>query len=55
MTTYSDAHRKCYLKFHEKNLDRMKTYYQENKEKLKEKRRQRYQQEKEKHKSNQQD
>jgi hypothetical protein len=41
-TTYTEAHRKCYLKHHEKNLIRMKSYYQLNKDKLKENRRRRY-------------
>ena len=46
-TTYSESHRKCYLKYHEKNLERMKLYYEQNKEKLREKRRERYKKNKE--------
>ena len=41
-TTYTAAHKKCYLKHHEKNLTRMKSYYQLNKDRLKENRRKRY-------------
>ena len=46
-TTYTESHRKCHMKYHYKNLDRMKLYYHANKEKLKEKRRERYRTEKE--------
>ena len=41
-STYGDSHRKCYEKFKVKNLNRMKVYYQQNKENIKEKRRLRY-------------
>ena len=41
-STYTESHRKSYLKYQDKNLVRMKIYYELNKEKLKAKRRERY-------------
>ncbi len=41
-STYGDSHRKCYQKFKEKNLERIKVYYEQNKERIKERRRLRY-------------
>ena len=41
-SSYTEAHRASYEKHKPKNLTRMKTYYQQNKEIIKEKRRARY-------------
>lgn len=42
ISTYTDIHKNSYEKHKEKNLTRMKVYYQLNKETLKAKRRARY-------------